>query len=68
MSIFICLWDSRARDDHWVKKEWPLRDFMIASEIKVVNEPLIVRKKNHHSTTAHQTWFDETVFENLAYN
>ena len=23
---FICLWDSRAKDDHWKKKIWPARE------------------------------------------
>ena len=23
---FLCLWDSRARQKHWVQKEWPIRD------------------------------------------
>ena len=22
---FLCLWDSRARQKHWVQKEWPIR-------------------------------------------
>ena len=38
---FICLWDSRARDDHWVKKEWPPRDSMRVGEANVINEPLV---------------------------
>ena len=42
---FICLWDSRARDDHWVKKEWPPRDSMRVGEANVINEPLVAREK-----------------------
>ena len=22
---FLCLWDSRARQKHWMQKEWPIR-------------------------------------------
>ena len=42
---FICLWDSRARDDQWVKKEWPPRDSMRVGEANVINEPLVAREK-----------------------
>ena len=42
---FICLWDSRERDDHWVKKEWSPRDSMRVGEANVINEPLVAREK-----------------------
>ena len=42
---FICLWDSRARDDCWVKKEWPPRDSMRVGEANVINEPLVAKEK-----------------------
>ncbi|XP_076799763.1 uncharacterized protein LOC143444861 [Clavelina lepadiformis] len=42
---FICLWDSRARTDHWVKKGWPPRDSMRVGEGNIINEPLVARKK-----------------------
>ena len=42
---FICLWDSRARSDHWVKKEWPERITLTVNECNVINEPLVPRKK-----------------------
>ena len=41
----ICLWRSRARDDHWIKKGWPPRDSMRVSEANVINEPLAVKEK-----------------------
>ena len=25
---FLCLWDSRARQEHWAQKEWPIRKEM----------------------------------------
>ena len=42
---FICLWDSRARSDHWVKKEWPERITLTVNECNVINEPLVPREK-----------------------
>ena len=41
---FICLWDSRARDEHWVKMLWPARSFMTVGEANVINEPLVARE------------------------
>ena len=42
---FICLWDSRAKDDHWKKKIWPARESLIVGEYNIVNEPLVEREK-----------------------
>lgn len=42
---FVCLWDSRAKDQHWVKRNWPLRDTMVQGKQNVVNEPLVTREK-----------------------
>ena len=42
---FICLWDSQARDDHWVKKRWPSRDSARVSEAKDINVLLVAREK-----------------------
>ena len=42
---FICLWDSRARDDYWVKKKWPPRDSIRIGEANVINEHLLAREK-----------------------
>ena len=41
---FLCLWDSRARDKHWVQREWPKRE-LIVGERNVIHEPLIDRNK-----------------------
>ena len=56
------------RDDHWLKKGCPPTDFMKVGEANVIDEPLVAREKNHHFTTAYQTWFNEAVCENLACN
>ena len=37
----ICLWDSRARGNHWVKKWWSPRDSKRVSVANVINKPLI---------------------------
>ena len=42
---FICLWDSQARDKHWIQREWPKRNSLIVGEANVINEPLIDRNK-----------------------
>lgn len=41
---FICLWDSRARHQHWITKIWPLRENMEVGKANVINEPLISRE------------------------
>ena len=41
----ICLWDSGASHEHWIRKEWPLRKDMVVGEQNVVNECLVDRVK-----------------------
>ncbi|PZC80047.1 hypothetical protein B5X24_HaOG215516 [Helicoverpa armigera] len=41
---FICLWDSHARNQHWITKIWPLRENMEVGKANVINEPLISRE------------------------
>lgn len=38
---FICLWDSRANNEHWVRKQWPLRENRVIGEKNVITEPLV---------------------------
>lgn len=42
---FLCLWDSRAKNEHWVNKNWPSRDVIIQGIQNVINEPLVSREK-----------------------
>lgn len=42
---FICQWDSRARELHWTKKKWPLRESLRPGLQNVVEQPLIDRNK-----------------------
>jgi len=39
------LWDSRARSDHWLKKEWLVRITLTVNKCNVINEPLVPREK-----------------------
>ena len=42
---FLCLWDSRARSQHWEKREWPITEQMDVGEKNIINEPLVDRNK-----------------------
>ena len=41
---FLCLWDSRARDLHWDRKEWPVRTTMEPGHNNVTKKCLIRRE------------------------
>ena len=41
---FLCCWDNRANEEHWVRKEWPPRNTMKPGEKNIVNDPLVDRK------------------------
>lgn len=38
---FICEWDSRARGEHYIKKNWPLRQNLIPGQKNVAHKPLV---------------------------
>ena len=40
---FLCLWDSRADDQHWQRKNWLVREELVVGENNVINEPLVDR-------------------------
>lgn len=42
---FLCLWDSRADSQHYVKKHWPPRSNFVPGEANVANIPLVDPKK-----------------------
>lgn len=42
---FICLWNSRAREEHYSRKDWPLRGEYIQGENNVIGTSLISRDK-----------------------
>ena len=42
---FLCYWDSRATDQHWVKKDWPSRQDLAVGDKNIINEPLVNRDR-----------------------
>lgn len=38
---FLCKWDSRARKEHYVRKDWPKRDSFTVGRENVKNSPLV---------------------------
>ena len=45
MPCFICEWDSRARDKHWKKTDWPKRKTLQPGSQNIINVPLVQRSK-----------------------
>ena len=41
---FLGYWDSRANEEHWVRKEWPPKNTIKPGEKNIVNNPLVDRK------------------------
>jgi hypothetical protein len=41
-SCFLCLWDSRADKEHYVKREWPLKNELIPRKHNVLNVSLAI--------------------------
>ena len=42
---FLCLWDSKARTEHWIKKDWPARSELIPGSLNVLAPSLVERSK-----------------------
>ena len=42
---FLCLWDSRSKSEHWVRKVWPERKEFPIGQKNVINEPLVDPQK-----------------------
>lgn len=42
---FLCKWDSRARKEHYVRKDWPKRDNFTIGKDNVKNDPLVVKER-----------------------
>ena len=38
---FICEWDSRAKESHYIQKDWPLRDKLIPAKKSISYHPLV---------------------------
>ena len=61
---FLCLWDSKDRSNHWIKRYWPNRESMGVGKNNTINEPLVDRK-NNISSTAHQVRSNKAVCESF---
>ena len=42
---FLCMWDSRTREKHWVEENWPPRSDLKPGDPDIVHEPPVDRKK-----------------------
>lgn len=42
---FLCLWDRRAREQHWSKSDWPSRETLKPGEKNVINTNLVSPEK-----------------------
>ena len=42
---FLCMWNSRAREKHWVERNWPTRSDLKPGDPNILHEPLVDRKK-----------------------
>lgn len=42
---FICLWDSRAKTEHWKRKQWPSRETLVPGTPNVINVALVPRDR-----------------------
>ena len=38
---FLCLWDSRAKNEHWIHEQWPKRNEFTVGEKNICNESLV---------------------------
>ena len=38
---FLCLWDSRVKDEHWIREQWPKRNKFTVGEKNILNESLV---------------------------
>ena len=38
---FLCYWENRANEEHWVRKEWPPRNTIKPGNMNIVNNPLV---------------------------
>ena len=38
---FLCLWDSRAKNEHWIREQWPKRNELTVGEKNILNQSLV---------------------------
>ena len=61
---FLCLWDSRARAEHYVRKHWAARDEIKQGKHNIKQKPLLQSDKIHLPPFANQTRFAQAFCEN----
>ena len=44
-SCFLCKWESRARNLHYVKKDWPVRNAFSIGQKNVIQKPIVDTEK-----------------------
>ena len=42
---FLCLWDSRAKNEHWIREQWPKRNEFTVGEKNIPNQSLVSPNK-----------------------
>ena len=42
---YLCMWDSRARNKHWIQKEWPIRETLESGMPNIVSDPIVSPEK-----------------------
>lgn len=42
---FLCLWDSRAKKEHWERRDWPVRETLVVGEKNIIRKPLVEQDK-----------------------
>ena len=42
---FLCVWDSRAKKEHWTRKDWLVCGKLIPGSLNVLAPPLVERSK-----------------------
>ena len=41
---FLCYWDSRAKDEHWIRDQWPARSSLAPGDKNIIHRPLVHAK------------------------
>lgn len=44
-SCFLCLWDSRADSEHYIRRQWPIRNELLPGKHNVINPSLVSKEK-----------------------
>ena len=44
---YLCMWNSRAHEKHWVESNWPLQSTLKPGDLNILNESLVDRKKHN---------------------